>query len=93
MAALIRSKGECPTAKTVFVPTVVSAQAAPDVPAPPAAQASMVIELGHDRRIIVDATALARALGILERRGFRSQGSGPLRPRLASASLPQKRKD
>ena len=66
--------GSAEQSKTVFVPAVVSAPAAPDVSAPPAAQASgrMVIELGQDRRIIVDAgvdaAALARVIGILERR-------------------------
>jgi transposase len=54
---------------------VVSTAASPNaLPTPAAMPASgrMVIELGSDRRIIVDAgvdaAALARVLGILERR-------------------------
>ncbi|MGY4508878.1 IS66 family insertion sequence element accessory protein TnpB [Bradyrhizobium sp. WSM471] len=62
--------------KPAFVPAVVvSAAASPNaLPIQVATRASgrMVIELGNDRRIIVDvdvdAAALSRVLGILERR-------------------------
>jgi transposase len=62
--------------KPAFVPAmVISAAASPTTPSPPGAPGAngrMVIELGQDRRIIVDAgvdaAALARVLGILERR-------------------------
>ena len=54
-----------------FVPAMVVADPAPSVPAVPAS-GRMVIEIGRDRRVIVDAgvdgAALARVLAILERR-------------------------
>ena len=57
--------------KTGFVPAMVVADPAPSVPAVPAS-GRMVIEIGRDRRVIVDAgvdgAALARVLAILERR-------------------------
>ena len=56
---------------TGFVPAIVAADPAPSVPAVPAS-GRMVIEIGRDRRVIVDAgvdgAALARVLAILERR-------------------------
>ncbi|PYE99012.1 transposase [Rhodopseudomonas faecalis] len=61
--------------KPAFVPAVVTSPAAPAKASSSAAvpaSGKMVIELGPDRRIIVDAgvdaAALARVLGILERR-------------------------
>ena len=58
-------------AKSGFVPAMVVADPAPSVPAVPAS-GRMVIEIGRDRRVIVDAgvdgAALARVLAILERR-------------------------
>ena len=68
--------GEIEPPKPAFVPAVVVSTAAlENAPPPPAAvpaSGKMVIELGPDRRIIVDAgvdaAALARVLGILERR-------------------------
>ena len=61
--------------KPAFVPAVVTSTAAPaNAPSSAAVPASgkMVIELGRDRRIIVDAgvdaAAFALVLGILERR-------------------------
>lgn len=68
--------GDVKQPKPAFVPAVVvSAAASPNVllsPAATPASGRMVIELGNDRRIIVDAgvdaAALARVLGILERR-------------------------
>jgi transposase len=68
--------GEVEQPKQAFVPAVVMSTAAPaNVPASPAAapaSGKIVIELGPDRRIIVDAgvdaVALARVLDILERR-------------------------
>jgi transposase len=57
--------------KTGFVPAMVVTDPAPSVPAVPAS-GCMVIEIGRDRRVIVDAgvdgAALARVLAILERR-------------------------
>ena len=54
-----------------FVPAMVVAETAPAVPAAPA-RGRMVIVVGRDRRVIVDAgvdaTALARVLEVLERR-------------------------
>ena len=54
-----------------FVPAMVVADPAPSVLAVPAS-GRMVIEIGRDRRVIVDAgvdgAALARVLAILERR-------------------------
>jgi len=54
-----------------FVPAMVVADPASSVPAVPAS-GRMVIEIGRDRRVIVDAgvdgAALARVLAILERR-------------------------
>jgi len=54
-----------------FVPAVVVAEPAPSVPAVPT-RSRMVIVIGKDRRVIVDAgvdaTALARVIDILERR-------------------------
>jgi transposase len=56
--------------KSGFVPATVVADPAPSVPAVPSS-GRMVIEIGRDRRIIVDAgvdgAALARVLAILER--------------------------
>ena len=53
-----------------FVPAMVVAETAPHPPLP--ASGRMVIEIGKDRRVIVDAgvdgAALARVLDILERR-------------------------
>jgi transposase len=67
--------GNAEQPKPAFVPAVVSVAAEPNaLPTSVATPASgrMVIELGNDRRIIVDAgvdaAALARVLGILERR-------------------------
>jgi transposase len=57
--------------KTGFVPAMVVGDPSPSVPAVPAS-GCMVIEIGRDRRVIVDAgvdgAALARVLAILERR-------------------------
>jgi transposase len=57
--------------KSGFVPAMVVADAAPSALAVPAS-GHMVIEIGKDRRVIVDAgvdaAALARVLAILERR-------------------------
>ena len=57
--------------QTGFVPAMIVAETAPTVPAAPAS-GRMVIEIGRDRRVIVDAgvdaAALARVLAILERR-------------------------
>ena len=57
--------------KSGFVPAMVVADLAPSAPAVPAS-GRMVIEIGKDRRVIVDAGvdagALARVLAILERR-------------------------
>jgi transposase len=57
--------------KSGFVPAMVVADLAPSVPAMPAS-GRMVIEIGKDRRVIVDAgvdaAALARVLAVLERR-------------------------
>src|SRR5580704_16561910 len=57
--------------KSGFVRAMVVADPAPSVPAAPAS-GRMVIEIGRDRRVIVDAgvdaAALARVLVILERR-------------------------
>jgi transposase len=57
--------------QTGFVPAMVAADPAPSVPAVPAS-GRMVIEIGRDRRVIVDAgvdgAALARVLAILARR-------------------------
>jgi transposase len=57
--------------KTGFVPAMVVADPAPSAPAVPA-RGRMVIEIGRNRRVIVDAsvdaTALARVLAILEQR-------------------------
>src|SRR5271169_887695 len=57
--------------KCGFVPAMVVADPAPSVPGMPAS-GRMVIEIGKDRRVIVDAgvdaAALARVLSILERR-------------------------
>lgn len=57
--------------KSGFVPAMVVADPAPSDSAVPAS-GRMVIEIGRDRRVIVDAgvdgTALARVLAILERR-------------------------
>ena len=54
-----------------FVPAMVVADPMPSAPAPPTS-GHMVIEIGKDRRVIVDsgvdAAALARVLAILERR-------------------------
>ena len=54
-----------------FVPAMVVADPMPSTPAAPAS-GRMVIEIGKDRRVIVDAgvdaAALARVLAILERR-------------------------
>jgi transposase len=54
-----------------FVPAMIIAETAPTVPAAPAS-GQMVIIVGKDRRVIVDAgvdaTALARVLEVLERR-------------------------
>jgi transposase len=54
-----------------FVPAMVVADPIPSTPAAPAS-GHMVIEIGKDRRVIVDAgvdaAALARVLAILERR-------------------------
>lgn len=54
-----------------FVPAMVVADSTPSPPATPAS-GRMVIEIGKDRRVIVDAgvdgAALARVLAILERR-------------------------
>jgi transposase len=54
-----------------FVPVMVVADPMPSPPATPTS-GHMVIEIGKDRRVIVDAgvdaTALARVLAILERR-------------------------
>lgn len=54
-----------------FVPAMVVADPVPSAPAVPAS-GRMVIEIGKDRRVIVDAGvdagALARVLAILERR-------------------------
>jgi len=54
-----------------FVPAMIVAETAPTVPAAPAS-GQMVIIVGKDRRVIVDAgvdaTALARVLEVLERR-------------------------
>lgn len=67
--------GEAEQPKPAFVPAmVVSTTASANAPSPAAVPGSgkMVIELGRDRRIIVDAgvdaAALARVLGVLERR-------------------------
>jgi len=53
------------------VPAMIVAETAPTVPAAPAS-GQMVIIVGKDRRVIVDArmdaTALARVLEVLERR-------------------------
>jgi transposase len=57
--------------KSGFVPAMVVADPIPLTPATPA-NGRMVIEIGKDRRVIVDAgvdaAALARVLAILERR-------------------------
>jgi transposase len=57
--------------KSGFVPAMVVADPAPSVPAVPSS-GRMVIEIGRERRVIVDAgvdaAALARVLAILERR-------------------------
>src|SRR3954469_13729080 len=57
--------------RSSFVPAMVVTDPAPSVPAVPAS-GRMVIEIGRDRRVIVDAgvdgAALARVLAILERR-------------------------
>jgi transposase len=57
--------------KSGFVPAMVVADPAPSAPAVPA-RGRMVIEIGRDCRVIVDAgvdaAALARVLAILERR-------------------------
>jgi transposase len=57
--------------KSGFVPAMVVADPMPSTPAAPA-NGCMVIEIGRDRRVIVDAgvdaAALARVLAILERR-------------------------
>ena len=57
--------------KSGFVPAMVVADPAPSALAVPAS-GRMVIEIGRDRRVIVDAgvdgAALARVLAILERR-------------------------
>jgi transposase len=57
--------------KSSFMPAMVVADPAPSAPAVPAS-GRMVIEIGKDRRVIVDAGvdvgALARVLAILERR-------------------------
>ena len=57
--------------KSGFVPAMVVADLAPSAPVVPAS-GRMVIEIGKDRRVIVDAGvdagALARVLAILERR-------------------------
>ena len=57
--------------KSGFVPAMVVADPAPSSPVVPAS-GRMVIEIGKDRRVIVDAGvdagALARVLAILERR-------------------------
>ena len=57
--------------KSGFVPAMVVADPAPLAPTAPAS-GRMVIEIGRDRRVIVDAgvdaAALARVLAILERR-------------------------
>jgi transposase len=57
--------------KSGFVPAMVVADPAPSALAAPAS-GRMVIEIGKDRRVIVDAgvdaAALARVLAILERR-------------------------
>ena len=54
-----------------FVPAMVVAETAAAVPAAPS-RGRMVIIVGRDRRVIVDAgvdaTALARVLEVLERR-------------------------
>ena len=54
-----------------FVPAMVVADPMPSAPAAPTS-GHMVIEIGKDRRVIVDAgvdtAALARVLAILERR-------------------------
>jgi len=54
-----------------FVPAMVVQETAPTVPAAPT-RGRMVIVVGRDRRVIVDAgvdaTALARVLEVLERR-------------------------
>ena len=54
-----------------FVPAMVVTGPMPSAPAPPTSS-HMVIEIGKDRRVIVDAgvdaAALARVLAILERR-------------------------
>jgi transposase len=56
---------------TGFVPAMMVAEPAPVVPTAPA-RGRMVIIVGRDRRVIVDAgvdaTALARVLEVLERR-------------------------
>jgi transposase len=69
-------RGDGKQPKPVFVPAmVVATPPSPIAPSPPAttpASGRMVIELGKDRRIIVDAgvdaAALARLVDILERR-------------------------
>jgi transposase len=57
--------------RTGFVPAMVVAETAPAMPTAPA-RGRMVIMVGRDRRVIVDAgvdaTALARVLEVLERR-------------------------
>jgi transposase len=57
--------------QTGFVPAMMVAETAPTVPAAPAS-GRMVIVVGKDRRVIVDAkvdaTALARVLEVLDRR-------------------------
>ena len=59
------------TEQAGFVPAMIVAETAPTVPAAPAT-GQMVIIVGKDRRVIVDAgvdaTALARVLEVLERR-------------------------
>jgi transposase len=62
---------DCQGQQTSFVPAMVVAEKVPAVPAAPE-NGRMVIIVGKDRRIIVDAgvdaTALARVLTVLERR-------------------------
>ena len=53
--------------KSGFVPAMFVADPTPSTPAAPAS-GRMVIEIGKNCRVIVDAAALARVLAILERR-------------------------